>query len=108
MSLMVVRLRDAWQFMASVMAAVLLVPMMGALFAHPRRAAGMAGAVAGFAGLIAFYGLLMTLGAYDVDQETYVWRVAGVEVWQDYAVLCTVPVSLVGYALGNMFGRRDA
>jgi SSS family solute:Na+ symporter len=108
MSLMFVRLRDAWQFMASVMAAVLLVPMMGALFAHPRRAAGMAGAVAGFAGLAAFYGLLMTQGAYDAEQETYVWRVAGVEVWQDYAVLCTVPVSLAGYALGNVFGRRDA
>jgi solute:Na+ symporter, SSS family len=107
-SLLFARMRDAWQFMASVMAAVLFVPMIGALFFKPKRAAGLAGAVAGFAGLIAFYALLLTRGEYDGEQETYVWRVAGWEVWQDYAVICTLPVSLVGYLLGNVFGRREA
>jgi solute:Na+ symporter, SSS family len=108
MSLMFARLRDAWQFMASVMAAMLLVPMMGALFAKPRRAAGLAGALAGFAGLVIFYGLVIDRRNYDAEQETYVWRIGGIEIWQDYAVLCTVPVSLAGYTLGNVFGRRDA
>ena len=36
-SLLFERMRDTWQFMASVMAAVLLVPVMGALFGRPRR-----------------------------------------------------------------------
>ena len=106
LSLLFDRMRDAWQFMASVMVSVLLVPMMGALFARPRRAAGMAGAVAGFAGLIAFYGLLFTQGREMEAEETYIWQVGQVELWQDYAALCSLPVSLVGFLLGHAFGRR--
>ncbi len=106
-SLMFVRMRDAWQFMASVMAAVLFVPLMGALFARPRRAAGLWGALAGLAGLFAFYALLFLCGEYDGEQETFVWRVNGFEMWQDYAVICTLPVSLLGYWLGNVLGRRE-
>jgi solute:Na+ symporter, SSS family len=108
LSLLFERMRDAWQFMASVMAAVLLVPLMGALFAHPRRAAGLWGAVAGLFGLIAFYTLLIALGEYSQADECYVWRIGGAEIWQDYAVLCTVPISLIGYHLGHLFGRRAA
>lgn len=107
------RMRDAWQFMASVMTAVLLVPMMGALFARPRAAAGLWGAVAGLAGLVVFYVLLFTKGEYHGEHETYIWRLqlgpfAEAELWQDYAVLWSLPISLVGYLLGNRFGRRSA
>ncbi|HMP07283.1 MAG TPA: sodium:solute symporter family protein [Lacipirellulaceae bacterium] len=38
-SLMFVRMRDAWQFMASVMTSTLLIPVMGALFGRHRRRA---------------------------------------------------------------------
>jgi SSS family solute:Na+ symporter len=100
------RMRDAWQFLASVMVCVLLVPLMGALFGRPRRAAGLAAAVAGFAGLIAFYALLFTRGQYMPEDEVYMWRVGGFEVWQDYAVICVLPFSLTGYAAGNLMGRR--
>lgn len=105
MSLMFDRMRDAWQFMASVMTAVVFVPMMGALFARPKQAAGYWGALGGLAGVVAFYGLLFTLGEYDVNEETYVWRVGGAEIWQDYAALVAIPISLVGYALGNLLGK---
>ncbi|HYO23844.1 MAG TPA: hypothetical protein VEQ85_02750, partial [Lacipirellulaceae bacterium] len=107
LSLLFARMRDAWQFMASVMAAVLFVPLMGALFANPRRSAGLWGSVAGLLGLLLFYGALFTQGMYDAEQETHVWRLAGFEVWQDYAVICTLPVSLAGYTLGNVLGGRD-
>jgi SSS family solute:Na+ symporter len=108
LSLMFARMRDAWQFMASVMAAVLLVPLMGALFANPRRTAGLWGASAGFAGLLAFYIPLFRFGAYDVDQESYVLRLGGFEMWQDYAVICVLPISLAGFLLGNALGKEDA
>jgi SSS family solute:Na+ symporter len=103
-SLMFERMRDMWQFMASIMAAVLFVPMMAALFARPRPAAGLGGAVAGLVGLVTFYTLLFAFGRYDDQNETYIWRIGGVELWQDYAVLCALPVSLAGFLLGNRLG----
>jgi SSS family solute:Na+ symporter len=107
-SLLFERMRDAWQFMASVMASVLLVPMMGALFARPRRAAGLWGAVAGLAGVSAFYALLFTFGEYDEGDETFIWREGGVEIWQDYASLFAIPVSLAGYWLGNLMESESS
>jgi SSS family solute:Na+ symporter len=108
MSQMFERMRDAWQFLASVMVSVLLVPLMGALFAKPRRAAGLWSAVFGLAGVLVFYGLLFTQGEYMADDEVYMWRVGGFEIWQDFAALCALPASIAGYALGNAFGRREA
>jgi Na+/proline symporter len=106
-SLLFDRMRDTWQFMASVMASAVFVPVMGALFAKPRAAAGFWGAATGLGGLTAFYVLLFTQGSFDLDAETYVWRIDGVELWQDYAVLCALPISLLGYALGNLFGEDE-
>jgi SSS family solute:Na+ symporter len=106
-SLMFERMRDMWQFMASIMASVLLVPVMAALFGRPRHVAGLWGAIAGFAGLATFYGLLFGLGEYSAKDETFIWRLGPVEVWQDYAVLCALPVSLIGFLLGQFVGRRQ-
>jgi SSS family solute:Na+ symporter len=105
-SLLFERMRDMWQFLASIMACVLLVPLMAALFARPRPLAGLAGAVAGFAGLATFYGLLLGLGEYDAASETLVWRIGLLEVWQDYAVFCALPVSLGGFLVGQLVGRN--
>jgi SSS family solute:Na+ symporter len=106
-SLLFDRMRDAWQFMASVMASVVLVPTMGALFWRPRPAAGFWGAVAGLAGIIGFYSLLYGQGAEDLVEETHVWRIAGFELWEDYAVLCALPISVAGFALGHLLGRDE-
>jgi Na+/proline symporter len=104
-SLLFDRMRDMWQFMASIMASVLVVPVLAALFARPRPAAGLWGALAGAIGLVVFYTLLFSLGEYSLADETYVLKLGAVELWQDYAVLCALPVSLVGFLLGNRFGR---
>jgi hypothetical protein len=55
-------------------------------------------------GLVTFYTLLFAFGRYDDQNETYIWRIGGVELWQDYAVLCALPVSLAGFLLGNRLG----
>jgi SSS family solute:Na+ symporter len=107
-SLLFERMRDTWQFMASVMASVVLVPVMGALFARPRPAAGLWGAIAGFAGLVAFYALVMQEPNYRELDQTYVLTIGSLEIWQDYAVLCALPVSLAGFIAGNFWGRRPA
>jgi hypothetical protein len=31
-----------------------------------------------------------------------------VHLWQDYAALCALPISLAGFVLGHLAGRRDA
>jgi Na+/proline symporter len=107
-SLYFVRMREIWQFMTSVMTSVVLVPVLAALFFRPRPEAGLCSAVAGFVGLIAFYGSLHTFGQYNSDHEAQVLELGNVEIWQDYAALCALPISLVGYFLGQHFGRRDA
>jgi SSS family solute:Na+ symporter len=106
LSVMFERMRDIWQFLASIMVSVLLVPLMAALFARPRPAAGLLASVAGFAGLIAFYGYLFTQGQYMPNEEVYMVQVGPVAVWQDYAALCALPVSLAGFVLGHFLGRR--
>jgi solute:Na+ symporter, SSS family len=106
MSLMFERMRDAWQFMASIMTSVLLVPVMGALFAQPRRQAGLASAVAGFTAIIVFYALIHHFGTYVDEHETIVWKVGSIELWQDYASLCSLPASLAGFIIGNTWGNR--
>jgi SSS family solute:Na+ symporter len=105
-SLLFDRMRDTWQFMSSVATSVVFVPMMGALFGRPRPLAGFLAAVAGLAGLIIFYTLLFTQGTYNLNQETYMLQLGDVELWQDYAVLCALPVSCLGYVLGNLMGKR--
>jgi solute:Na+ symporter, SSS family len=107
MSLMFDRMRDAWQFMASVMAAVVWVPVMGAIFFRPRRLAGFLGALGGLFGIVTFYGVLLKFGSEDLVEKTYVLRVAGVEIWQDYAVLCALPVSLAAFIVGHLLGDRQ-
>lgn len=104
-SLLFDRMRDTWQFMASVMASVVLVPVMAAVFGRPRRAAGFWGAIGGLVGLSAFYGLLFKFGVKHPDEETYVWRLGALEVWQDYAVLCALPVSLLAFIAGHFLGE---
>jgi SSS family solute:Na+ symporter len=107
MSLAFDRMRDAWQFMASVMAAVVLVPVLGALFWRPRALAGFWGAAGGLGGVCAFYALLFTQGIKDPAEETFVWRIGGAEIWQDYAVLCAVPISMAAFLCGHAFGGRE-
>jgi solute:Na+ symporter, SSS family len=103
-SLLFTRMRDIWQFMTSVMTAVVLVPVLGALFTRPRPAAGFCAAAAGLAGLVVFYLLVFTQGTRDELHEKHVWLVAGIELWQDYAVLCALPLSLAAFVLGNRLG----
>lgn len=106
LSLLFERLRDAWQFMASVLTSVVLVPVLGAMFGQPRRAAGLCATVTGLFALVSFYVLLFSLGEYDPNEETYVLRFSQFEIWQDSAALCAIPVSLAGFVIGNLTGKK--
>lgn len=107
-SLLFERITDAWVFMSSVLASVVFVPVMGGLYLKPRRAAGLSAAACGFVGLIVFHVLVHALGRYDEDAASIVWEVGGwgVELWREYAVLFALPLSVIGFVMGNVFGKR--
>jgi Na+/proline symporter len=112
------RMREAWIFMTSVLVSIVLVPAMAAVFAPARRRpkplAGLLGSAFGLLGLVVFYAVVFTQGSKDPLEESYVLRLGataaggeggGVEIWQDSAVLFALPVSLVGFVVGQMLGR---
>lgn len=100
------RITDAWVFMAGVLVSVVFVPVMAAILWRPRRTAGLWAAAGGMAALTTYHGLVHGLGAYDDDAESWVWRVAGLELWREYAALAALPVSMAGLIAGQTLGRR--
>lgn len=100
------RITDAWTFMAGVLASVVLVPAMGAIFLNPRRVAGLASAASGFAALAAFHVVVHTLGARDDEMESWKWTVGGFDVWREYAAVFALPFSCLGFSIGQVLGRK--
>ena len=100
------KITDAWVFMSGVMASVVFVPVVGALFLRPARGAGLWGCTAGLAAFIAYYGCVYVLGVPDEEAESYVWRIAGWELWREYAVIFALPLSAAGFAVGHFFASR--
>lgn len=104
-SLLFARMADAWVFMSATLTSVVFVPVMGAIFLKPARAAGLAASAGGFAALVAFYALIYTQGQYDENQESWVWRVGGYEIWREYAVLFALPLSAAAFFVVNQVNR---
>jgi len=100
------RIYDAWIFMASVMVAVVFVPVMGALYLKPRRICGLTASLAGLAALVVFYTLVYVNGEFNADEASYVWRIGSAEIWREYSVLFALPVSGLGFIAGQMLGRK--
>jgi len=105
---------SAWIFISSLLTASVLVPLMAALFAPtpPRPAAGLASSLSGLVTAIAFYTAVTWLGTYDPEWETIIWVVRVgervVPIWQEYALLLALPVSILAFALGQTLGGPPA
>jgi Na+/proline symporter len=102
------RIKEAWNFMATVLTSTLLVPMGVALLAPGRRPA-LAGALASWGGLGAvgvFFAIMHVGGVPDAVLETRRLGVAGVDVLREYALFFALPVSALGYLVGTLLGRR--
>jgi hypothetical protein len=102
------RMKEAWNFMATVLTSTVLVPMWVALFV-PRRAVPLAGTLSSWGGLGAvavFFLVLRLWGEPYPGLESRRLVVAGVEVLHEYALFFTLPVSALGYLVGAAVGRR--
>jgi SSS family solute:Na+ symporter len=102
------RIKDAWNFMATILTSTLLVPL-GAALLSPRRRPPLAGALASWGGLlavVAFFAVMHLAGRPYADLETHRLVVAGVEILREYALYFALPVSLLGFVVGSLLGRR--
>ncbi len=102
------RIKEAWNFMATILTATLLVPVFAALFL-PGRRTPLAGTLSSFGGLgavSAFFLALHLWGVPEPELETRVATVGGVPILREYALFFALPASLLGYAAGTAAGRR--
>ncbi|MCP3958716.1 MAG: hypothetical protein GY719_12755, partial [bacterium] len=99
-----------WVFMATSLTSVVLVPIMMGFFWKGKKTtlAGILSCATGLVATILFYLAVALLGAPNEIYGTYIWsfQVAGVsfDVWQEYALFFTLPMSFLGFLAGNLLG----
>jgi SSS family solute:Na+ symporter len=104
------RLIALWVFNASLMTSTVFVPIMATLFWKGRKtpAAGICSFVFGMVSVALYYFGVAQLGVYDDVWGTYIWTFAwgGEEysLWQEYSLFFSLPMSFVGFLIGNCFG----
>jgi hypothetical protein len=82
-----------------------------ALFSHRafKPAAGLASSLTGFTAVTGVYALVNVLGAPDEAWGTVIWTVdvggRSFGIWQEYALLFALPVSLAAFLLGQWLGK---
>jgi SSS family solute:Na+ symporter len=102
------RLMALWVFMATFLTSTVLVPIFMGLYWKGKRTplAGILSCATGLASVVAYYLVVHRLGVEDSDYGTYIWTFelggASVSLWQEYALFFTLPMSLLGFALGNL------
>jgi len=105
------RLMALWVFTATFLTSTPLVPIFMGLFWSGRRTplAGMLSSALGLASVILYYIGISQLGVENEVWGTYIWSfdLFGVEVslWQEYGLFFSLPMSLLGFVLGNLLSR---
>ncbi len=105
------RLMALWVFMATMLSSTVLVPIFVALYWKGRKtsAAGLTSCVVGLASVFVYYVGIQQLGTANEIYGTYIWTVSiggtSVSLWQEYALFFGLPMSFVGFLVGNRFGE---
>ena len=105
------RLMALWVFNASLMTSTVLVPVFMCLFWKGRRtaAAGVCSFLFGMISVIGYYFGISYLGVYDETWGTYIWTMEwgglSYELWQEYSLFFSLPMSMLGFVIGNFFGE---
>jgi SSS family solute:Na+ symporter len=105
------RLMALWVFNASLMTSTVLVPVFMCLFWKGRRtaAAGVCSFLFGMTSVIVYYFGISNLGVYDETWGTYIWTMEwgglSYELWQEYSLFFSLPMSMLGFVIGNFFGE---
>ena len=102
-----------WVFLASILISTALVPVLVGLYIPRwrRPRAGQLASALGLGSVIILNAALVGIGHYSEAEETYVLSIGalgGFEVWQEHVMLVSVPLSLLGFALGLLLDRGKA
>ncbi len=103
-----------WVFTATLLTSTVLVPIFVALYWKGRKTptAGLASCVVGLASVAVYYVGIQQLGAANEVYGTYIWTFSigetSVSLWQEYALFFSLPMSFVGFLVGNLFGSPVA
>ena len=91
-----------WVFMASILISSVMVPILLGLFVPSFRkpSAGFFSAGAGLLSTVALNIVIMTTGAFDPVEETYIVQWFGIDFLQEFVMYITVPISLIGFFMG--------
>jgi SSS family solute:Na+ symporter len=110
MAFMFERLLSLWVFMATLLSSTVLVPIFMALYWKGKKtqAAGLSSCIVGLVTVILYYVGIPQLGVANEVYGTYIWTFSigetSISLWQEYALFFTLPLSLVGFLIGNLFG----
>ncbi len=104
------RLMSLWVFNASLLTSTVLVPLFISLFWKGRKtpAAGVTSFLFGMTSVIVYYFGIAQLGTYDSTWGTYILTVEiggnPYDLWQEYSLFFSLPISFIGFLIGNAFG----
>lgn len=103
------RIKEAWNFMATILTSTLCVPLLAALFLPGKRKplAGTLSACGGLLAVLLFFVALEIWGAPYGELETRAMTVRGFQVLREYALFVALPVSALGYVIGALVGRGE-
>jgi Na+/proline symporter len=107
------RLMALWVFLATGLTSTVLVPIFMGLYWKGRRTplAGMMSCVFGLGSVIVYYVGIGRLGVENELWGTYIWAFslggASISLWQEYALFFSLPMSLLGFAVGNALSRGN-
>jgi SSS family solute:Na+ symporter len=104
------RLMALWVFMATMLTSTVLVPIFVALYWKGRKTstAGLMSCIVGLASVATYYVGIQVLGTADDIYGTYIWTFSvgetSISLWQEYALFFSLPMSFLGFLVGNRFG----
>ena len=106
------RLMALWVFTATMLTSTVLVPIFVALYWKGRktRVAGLMSCIVGLASVAVYYIGILQLGEANEVYGTYIWTFSiggtSISLWQEYALFFSLPMSFVGFLIGNLFGSQ--
>jgi len=108
------RLMALWVFTATALTSTVLVPIFMGLFWKGRRTplAGMMSCAFGLGSVIIYYVGISRLGVANELWGTYIWTFdiagASISLWQEYGLFFSLPMSLLGFVVGNSLSGGDS
>jgi Na+/proline symporter len=102
------RLMALWVFTATTLTSTTLVPIFMGIFWKGKRSplAGVLSSAFGLAGVIVYYFIINMLGEANEQWGTHIWTFSigqtEISLWQEYGLFFSLPMSLLGFVVGNL------